>query len=60
MMKKAQSAPSPPIRQIYLDLAQKWAEQADFLQNAAPHAGSGTDQPSREAGTPAGNFSSKN
>jgi hypothetical protein len=38
MMKKAQSASSAITRQVYLDLAQKWTEQADSLQNRSPKA----------------------
>jgi hypothetical protein len=43
MMKKAQSAPSDITRQAYLDLAKKWTEQADSLQNSAHHEPSETD-----------------
>jgi hypothetical protein len=42
MVKKTQSASSDITRQVCLDLAQKWTEQADSLQNRC-HKASETD-----------------
>ena len=51
MMKKAQSAQSETTRQIYLDLAQKWSDQADSLQNSAQSTGSATAPSPGEGGS---------
>jgi len=51
MMKKAQSANSETTRQVYLELAQKWAEQAESLQNAAQSHGAAAPPP--DQGEPA-------
>ena len=57
MMKKAQSAGSEITRQVYLDLAQKWTEQAESLQNAALSKGAAT-APAPDKGGPAASGSS--
>ena len=58
MMKKAQSANSETTRQVYLELAQKWAEQAEALQNAAQSPEAATPPPLDKGGPAAPGSSS--
>jgi hypothetical protein len=60
MMKKAQSAGSEITRQIYLDLAQKWTEQAESLENAALSKGPPAPPPPDKGGPAASGPSSTN